>query len=119
MKTNVVPVEFLERLKEIEKENNFFNALEDVGFEVKRNIFFFEGRHQHHIKHYILPLSSGFFVDFKSMNVTWMTLDAWEWVEPKEKGKPIITCENFVKYWIHRVRLLTNEIVSKLDNRRL
>lgn len=119
MKETTLHIDLVERMKEIEKENRFFRALEDIGFKVKRGAFFIKDKALHIITHYSLPLNCSFQCDLKEMMITYLSVEPWSWIEAKEKGKPIMTCENFIKWQIQRVRDLTKEILTKLDNRTL
>lgn len=101
--------EMLEILERVKKESRFWQKLEDIGFKRLSNLAGMET-----VKHYALPIHHSFYLDVKKLEIEKMTLDDGSWVRATDGGN-VMTCENFIKYMIHRVRKMTGEILNKLD----
>lgn len=123
-KFNIVeglPLSIIERMKEIEKENRFWEKLENIGFKCQRNCM----QNMHAITHKKLPhITHAFYMDAKLMNITSMTyeLARWIWAHDGEnhdsieaKTKPLMSCENFIKYMISKIRIDLKNILDSLD----
>jgi hypothetical protein len=110
MKPQGLTPDMLECLQRVEKESRFWQKLQDIGFKRLNNIAGMDS-----VQHYALPIRHSFYLDVKKLEIHKMTEDTGSWVWATD-GSNIMSGENFIKYMIHRVRKMTGEILSKLDN---
>jgi hypothetical protein len=100
--------EMLEILQHVEHEDRFWHKLEEIGFKRHSSIASMES-----VSHYALPIRHSFYMDVKKLEIEKMTDDG-SWIRASD-GSNIMSCENFIKYMIHRVRKMTAEVLDKLD----
>lgn len=111
MKANDIPIEFMERMKEIERESRFWQKLKDIGFNVRiQGIMNIST-----MSHYCLPIHHSFEVDTRKMVIMKMTIETGSWLIPVDITEPLMTCENFIKYQVLQIRKMTSEVLDKLD----
>lgn len=111
MKASDMPIEFVERMKEIERESRFWQKLKDIGFKVRiQGIMNISS-----MSHYCLDIHHSFEVDPKNMVIMKMTSERGSWLIPTDPTRPLISCENFIKLQILQIREKTTEVLSKLD----
>lgn len=104
-------LEMMETIKQFERENAFWNRLESMGFKCSRMSILDSSS----IKHKTLPISFSFMMDKKDMTISWTSYGLGGYLTHPEKGKPIITCENYIKFVAYHVRKLCNEALAMLD----
>ena len=103
--------EMLEMIQRVEREARFWSKLEEIGFIVTRDVV----GSMSHIKHSDLPIRHSFYLDKAVMEIKKMTVETGSWLRTTDGVGNIMTCENFIKCMIHRVRAVTADILAKLD----
>lgn len=105
-------LEMLELIKKNEREVKFWQRLEEIGFEVTRDVI----AGMSHIKHHDLPIRHSFYLDRQKLEIKKMTVELGVWLQAEDGTSNIMTLENFIKCMIFNIRKTTAEVLEKLDS---